>query len=57
MNLKEISPYVKSVTQNNWLTAGSHTCVCVCVCVCWGEEEGRRGGGLGHISGEMSKQT
>ena len=62
MNLKEISPYVKSVSQKNWLTAGSHKCVCVCVCVrtcvracvCVG---GRRGGGLGHISGEMSKQT
>ena len=34
MNLKEISPYVKSVRQKNWLTAGSHKCVCVCVCVC-----------------------
>ena len=47
MNLKEISPYVKSVRQKNWLTAGSHKCVCVCVCVrvcVWdgGDEEARR---------------
>ena len=56
MNLKEISPYVKSVRQKNWLTAGSHKCVCVCVSVC-GMGGTRRRGGLGHISGEMSKQT
>ena len=51
MNLKEICPYVKSVSQQHWLTAGIHKCMCVCVCVCvcvWGgggrgeEEEGRR---------------
>ena len=77
MNLKEMSPYVKSVRQKNWLTAGSHKCVCVCVCVCvyvcvgacvWARARvcvcvcvwdggTRRRGGLGHISGEMSKQT